>query len=274
MESINNILQRVEASKSLHRLLKEYSVESVTVHLEDLVGGALSLYSSALIRKVGGVHIFVAEDRDSAAYMLNDFYALLDEQRVHFFPTSFKKSILYGKEDAQGVVQRTNALNAMRHNRSDYLVVCTYPEALAERVADEGALSERSISVKVGDVLPIAKFESLLVDRGFEQVDFVYEPGQYSLRGGIVDVFSYSESRPFRFDFFGDEVDSIRRFNISSQLSNDKASQVEILPNMNGGGGEKISLARFAKSATYWFYDAYCITFRRKKSVKHDTSNR
>ena len=256
MESINNILQRVEASKSLHRLLKEYSVESVTVHLEDLVGGALSLYSSALIRKVGGVHIFVAEDRDSAAYMLNDFYALLDEQRVHFFPTSFKKSILYGKEDAQGVVQRTNALNAMRHNRSDYLVVCTYPEALAERVADEGALSERSISVKVGDVLPIAKFESLLVDRGFEQVDFVYEPGQYSLRGGIVDVFSYSESRPFRFDFFGDEVDSIRRFNISSQLSNDKASQVEILPNMNGGGGEKISLARFAKSATYWFYDA------------------
>ncbi len=256
MESINNILQRAEQSRSLTRLLKEYKAESVTVHLEDLVGGALSFYSAALIRKVGGVHIFVAEDRDSAAYMLNDFYALLDEGQIHFFPTSYKKSILYGKEDAQGVVQRTNTLNAIRHRSGEYLVICTYPEALAERVADERALSERSLKVSVGDILPIAEFENMLLDRGFEQVDFVYEPGQYSLRGGIVDVFSYSESRPFRFDFFGDEVDSIRRFNISSQLSNDKAQQVEIIPNMNGGDTAKVSLAAFVGSATFWFYDA------------------
>jgi len=256
LESINNILQRAEQSRSLTRLLKEYKAESVTVHLEDLVGGALSFYSAALIRKVGGVHIFVAEDRDSAAYMLNDFYALLDEGQIHFFPTSYKKSILYGKEDAQGVVQRTNTLNAIRHRQGEYLVICTYPEALAERVADERALSERSLKVSVGDRLPIAEFENMLLDRGFEQVDFVYEPGQYSLRGGIVDVFSYSESRPFRFDFFGDEVDSIRRFNISSQLSNDKAQQVEIIPNMNGGDTAKVSLAAFVGSATFWFYDA------------------
>ena len=249
-------MQRAEQSRSLTRLLKEYKAESVTVHLEDLVGGALSFYSAALIRKVGGVHIFVAEDRDSAAYMLNDFYALLDESQIHFFPTSYKKSILYGKEDAQGVVQRTNTLNAIRHRSGEYLVVCTYPEALAERVADEGAISERSLKVSVGDILPIAEFENMLLDRGFEQVDFVYEPGQYSLRGGIVDVFSYSESRPFRFDFFGDEVDSIRRFNISSQLSNDKAQQVEIIPNMNGGDTAKVSLAAFVGSATFWFYDA------------------
>ena len=249
-------MQRAEQSRSLTRLLKEYKAESVTVHLEDLVGGALSFYSAALIRKVGGVHIFVAEDRDSAAYMLNDFYALLDESQIHFFPTSYKKSILYGKEDAQGVVQRTNTLNAIRHRQGEYLVVCTYPDALAERVADERALSERSLKVSVGDILPIAEFENMLLDRGFEQVDFVYEPGQYSLRGGIVDVFSYSESRPFRFDFFGDEVDSIRRFNISSQLSNDKAQQVEIIPNMNGGDTAKVSLAAFVGSATFWFYDA------------------
>ena len=249
-------MQRAESSKSLTQLLKEYKAESVTVHLEDLVGGALSFYSAALIRRVGGVHIFVAEDRDAAAYMLNDFYALLDESLVHFFPTSYKKSILYGKEDAQGVVQRTNTLNAIRHRAGNYLVVCTYPEALAERVVDEGALSDRSISVKVGDRLSIADFEKQLTDEGFEQVDFVYEPGQYSLRGGIVDVFSYSESRPFRFDFFGDEVDSIRRFNISSQLSNDKVSSVEIIPNMNSGDSKKVSLAAFVRSATFWFYDA------------------
>ena len=249
-------MQRAEGSKSLTQLLKEYKAESVTVHLEDLVGGALSFYSAAFIRRVGGVHIFVAEDRDAAAYMLNDFYALLDESLIHFFPTSYKKSILYGKEDAQGVVQRTNTLNAIRHRAGDYLVVCTYPEALAERVVDEGALSERCLRVKVGDRLSISDFEKQLIDEGFEQVDFVYEPGQYSLRGGIVDVFSYSESRPFRFDFFGDEVDSIRRFNISSQLSNDKVQSVEIIPNMNSGDSKKVSLAAFVGSATFWFYDA------------------
>ena len=249
-------MQRAESSKSLTQLLKEYKAESVTVHLEDLVGGALSFYSSALIRRVGGVHIFVAEDRDAAAYMLNDFYALLDESLIHFFPTSYKKSILYGKEDAQGVVQRTNTLNAIRHRAGDYLVVCTYPEALAERVVDEGSLSERCLRVKVGDRLSISDFEKQLTDEGFEQVDFVYEPGQYSLRGGIVDVFSYSESRPFRIDFFGDEVDSIRRFNISSQLSNDKVQSVEIIPNMNSGDSKKVSLAAFVGSATFWFYDA------------------
>ena len=256
MEKIENILKRVEGSKPFNALLKEHRKKSVTVHLDNLVGGALSLYSSALIAHAGGVHIFVAEDRDAAAYMLNDFYALLDEDRVHFFPTSYKRSILYGKEDAQGVVQRTNTLNAIRHHKSGYIVVCTYPEALAERVADEGAITERSIRLKVGDMLRISDLEELLVESGFQQVDFVYEPGQYSLRGGIVDVFSYSENRPFRIDFFGDEIDSIRRFNISSQLSHDKVEQVEIIPNMNTSEVEKVSLVRFAGESTCWFYDA------------------
>ena len=257
MEKIENILQRVEGSKAFNSLLKEHRKKSVTVHLENLVGGALSLYSSALIARAGGVHVFVAEDRDAAAYMLNDFYALLDEERVHFFPTSYKRSILYGKEDAQGVVQRTNALNAIRHHKGGYLVICTYPEALAERVADERAITECCLKLKVGDAMRISDLEELLVDNGFVQVDFVYEPGQYSLRGGIVDVFSYSENRPFRIDFFGDEIDSIRRFNISSQLSHDKVERVEIIPNMNSSEVEKVSLARFAgEDVTFWYYDA------------------
>ncbi len=255
MEKIENILQHVESAKAFSRLCKEHKKKSVTVHLENLVGGALSLYSAALVRRSGGVHIFVAEDRDSAAYMLNDFYALLDEERIFFFPTSYKKSILYGKEDAQGVVQRTNALNALRHRSGGYVVICTYPEALAERVADESTLTERSIRLRVGERMQIADLEGLLVEQGFQQVDFVYEPGQYSLRGGIVDVFSYSESRPFRFDFFGDEIDSIRRFNISSQLSHEKCDEVEIIPNMNTSTTEKVSLVRFAGESTCWFYD-------------------
>ena len=172
-------MQRVGASEPFRRMLSLYDQKSPTVHLEDLVGGALSLYSAALVKARGGLHIFVAEDRDSAAYMLNDFYALLDETRIHFFPTSYKKSILYGKEDAQGLVQRTNTLNAIRRNDQPYVVVCTYPEAMAERVADAATLTGRSLHISVGDTAVMTDLEQQLVDRGFTQVDFVYEPGQY-----------------------------------------------------------------------------------------------
>ena len=223
-------------------MLSLYDEKSLTVHLEDLVGGALSLYSAALIKARGGVHVFVAEDRDTAAYMLNDFYALLDEQCVHFFPTSYKKSILYGKEDAQGLVQRTNTLNAIRRGEAPYIVVCTYPEALAERVADAATITGNSIRIAVGDKADMSQLEQQIVDRGFTQVDFVYEPGQYSMRGGILDVFSFAESRPYRIDFFGDTVDSIRLFNISSQLSSDKVQQAEIIPNLNSTSPEKVSM--------------------------------
>ncbi len=147
------MLALVEGSKNLQRLCREYKTESATVHLKELVGGAFSLYAAATIRRTGGVHLFVAEDRDAAAYLLNDLYALLDEQRVFFFPSSYKRSIAYGAEDAQGVVQRTAALNALRTPSKGYLVLCTYPEALAERVADAEAMRRETLTVHVGDHL-------------------------------------------------------------------------------------------------------------------------
>ena len=224
--------------------------------------------------KSGGVHLFVAEDRDAAAYLMNDFYNLLDEERVCFFPSSWKRSAVYGAEDAQGVVQRTATMNALRgFPGKGYLVVCTYPEALAERVADADTLRKGTISVRVGDKISIEVLEQELVDAAFTRVDFVYEPGQYSVRGGIVDVFSYSESKPYRLDFFGDEVDSIRRFNISSQLSSDKLDRVEIIPDLNAGvpAAAKVSLARFAGAdAAWWFYDADFV-FRRVNDVRRKT---
>ncbi len=227
--------------------------------LKDLVSGALPLYAASLIERVGGVHIFVAEDRDAAAYLLNDFYTLLPEELVHFFPSSYKRSIVYGTEDAQGVVQRTATLGAIRRARGERqpLVVCTYPEALAERVADREELERETIAVRVGDRLSIEFLEQTLLETGFSRVDFVYEPGQYSVRGGIFDVFSYSESKPYRLDFFGEEIDSIRRFNISSQLSADKLDRVEILPNLSHAREQRVSLVRFAgEETTCWFYDA------------------
>ena len=268
------LAQFAAGSKALGRLCREYKNRSATVHLEELVGGALSFYAAAAVAESGGVHVFVAEDRDAAAYLLNDFYNLLDERQVYFFPSSWKRSAAYGAEDAQGVVQRTATMHAVRNfTGKGYLVVCTCPEALAERVADAEALQRETITVRVGDRISIEVLEQALVDASFTRVDFVYEPGQYSVRGGIVDVFSYSESKPYRLDFFGDEVASIRRFNISSQLSSDRLERVEIIPDLNAGtpAAAKVSFARFAGAeASWWFYDADFV-LRRVNDIRRRT---
>ena len=268
------LAQFAAGSKALGRLCREYKNRSATVHLEELVGGALSFYAAAAVAESGGVHVFVAEDRDAAAYLLNDFYNLLDERQVYFFPSSWKRSAAYGAEDAQGVGQRTATMHAVRNfTGKGYLVVCTCPEALAERVADAEALQRETITVRVGDRISIEVLEQALVDASFTRVDFVYEPGQYSVRGGIVDVFSYSESKPYRLDFFGDEVDSIRRFNISSQLSSDRLERVEIIPDLNAGtpAAAKVSFARFAGAeASWWFYDADFV-LRRVNDIRRRT---
>ena len=272
MTAREQLAQFAAGSKALPRLCREYKKERATVHLKELVGGALSFYAAAAAAKTGGVHVFVAEDRDAAAYLMNDFYNLLDEKQVYFFPSSYKRSVAYGAEDAQGVVQRTAAMSAVKGFTKGYLIVCTYPEALVERVADAETLRRDTIAVKVGDSISIAVLEDALVDANFTRVDFVYEPGQYSVRGGIVDVFSFSESKPYRIDFFGDEVDSIRRFNISSQLSADKLDRVEIIPNLNAGdGAAKVSFVQFAgDAAAYWFYDADYV-LRRVNDIRRKT---
>ena len=172
------------------------------------------------------------------------------------FPGSYKRSIVYGTEDAQGVVQRTAALSALRREMAagEYRIICTYPEALAERVTDPDSMRRETVRVKVGDRLAIGELEELLADSGFTKVDFVYEPGQYSLRGGIFDVFSFSESKPYRLDFFGGmRLGFDPPIRDSSQLSADRLNEVEIVPNLNGLPGDRISLLAFAGEATYWF---------------------
>ena len=150
--SREQMAQFAAGSKNLGKLCREYRNERTTVHLEELVGGALSFYAAAAVARTGGVHIFVAEDRDAAAYLLNDFYNLLDESRIFFFPSAYKHSAANGVEDAQGVVQRTATMHALRaFDGKGYLVVCTCPEALAERVVDVEVLRRDTISVGVGD---------------------------------------------------------------------------------------------------------------------------
>ena len=254
---MNYLKSLIRGSKRAGELKKSLENIGSTVHLEQLVGGAYSLYAADIVERMGGIHIFLADDRDAAAYLVTDLYELLNEEHVAFFASGYKRSAAYGAEDAQGIVRRTGALNAITNFKDGYLAICTYPEALAETVVDERSLAAQSLRISVGDTLEPNTLVEWLVEQGFVRVDFVYEPGQYSVRGGIVDVFSYAESKPYRVDFFGDQVDSLRRFDISSQLSAERPDAVDIIPNMHQAdeGKERISLAAFAENATWWLGD-------------------
>ena len=252
---MNYLKGLVRDSKLAKRLYKSLESKGSTVHLNQVVGGAFSLYSAAVIERMGGVHIFLMEDRDSAAYLVNDFYELLNDEDVAFFPSGYKRSLAYGSEDAQGVVQRTATLNAITNHREGYLVVCTYPEALAETVTGRVDLDRQSLHLHRGDVMKQNDLVAWLEEHRFMRVEFVYEPGQYSVRGGLVDIFSYAESRPYRVDFFGDEIDSLRRFDIASQLSEERPEEVYIIPNTTREESERVSLAEFVGEATWWVGD-------------------
>ena len=263
-------LQELFLSQPSYReLLRQLENRGTTVGLDSLVGSSYSLVAAGAVRERGGVHVFVMEDRDAAGYLYNDLSPFLDEERLLFFPTAYKRSIQFGQEDPSGIVQRTAALNAVKNFTDGYLAICTYPEALVEKVVGMQRLRESILTIRVGDTLSTSTIEEILADNGFERVEFVYEPGQYSVRGGIVDIFSFSDNKPYRIDLFGDEVDSIRHFDLSSQLSVDRLQQIEVVPNLKDAvsGRERVSFPAFAAGATYWLDDGE-YTLKRFQDIR------
>ena len=263
-------LQELFLSQPSYReLLRQLENRGTTVGLDSLVGPSYSLVAAGAVRERGGVHVFVMEDRDAAGYLYNDLSPFLDEERLLFFPTAYKRSIQFGQEDPSGIVQRTAALNAVKNFTDGYLAICTYPEALVEKVVGMQRLRESILTIRVGDTLSTSTIEEILADNGFERVEFVYEPGQYSVRGGIVDIFSFSDNKPYRIDLFGDEVDSIRHFDLSSQLSVDRLQQIEVVPNLKDAvsGRERVSFPAFAAGATYWLDDGE-YTLKRFQDIR------
>ncbi len=253
---MHEILRFAEGSPQVEQLGRVLEKKGSTVLLNEMVGGAFLFYMAATIARRGGVHIIVSEDRDAAAYALNDLYALLGEEHVLFFPSAYKRSIVYGAEEAESVVMRTGVLNALKNREGEFLAIATYPDALSERVANLEGLTSESLRIQRGDCIEVAELEERVQQLGFEKVDFVYEPGQYSVRGGIFDVFSYSESKPYRLDFFDNEIESIRRFELSSQRSIESLEAVDIISNINRADVGRVSFAEFVSDATYWFIDA------------------
>ncbi|MCC8063434.1 MAG: transcription-repair coupling factor [Rikenellaceae bacterium] len=258
--TIEELEQRIGGSVPVRQLEQRYDNDN-TLRIKGMAGSLLALAAGIVARRKGGIHMLVADDRDAASYLCNDLINLVGNAfpgAILFYPTAYKRSVQTQKEDPAGIVQRTAVLTALGNHTDPEkaLVICTYPEALAEKVADRERLTENMLRIRKGQRIAMDDLEKQLAGYLFERVDFVGEPGQYSRRGGIIDIFSFGDSKPYRIDFFGDDIESIRLFNVGSQLSTETRDEVEIVPNLkNPALAEKrVSLAEYIgdDSVTLW----------------------
>lgn len=206
--------------------------------LKGLTGSSKALYSSAIVDKVGGQHLIVCTDKESAAYFYNDLENLFEERnldynkkQVLFYPTSYKKPYEPEKADNTYILSRAEVLSRWSTSERKTIVV-TYPEALIEKVVTRNYLTRNTLKLKVGEKVSHDFVSDVLLEYNFERVDFVVEPGQFSIRGGLLDVFSFSNDFPYRIEFFGEEVESIRSFDPVTQLSIQPLQRINLLPNV------------------------------------------
>lgn len=201
-----------------------------SIRLKGLAGSSKSLIAASIISEIPAVHLFILPDPDTAAYFFNDLNNLAPDCDVLYFPSSFKNSLKYQQVSNSNIVMRTAVIKRLTE-KPEKLCIITSPEALAEKVVTPEVLSEESIRIITGGFLTISGLTDSLVRMGFIQTDFVYEPGWFSVRGSIVDVFSWSSRLPCRLSFIGNTVDSIRFFDNETQLSVEKLENITILPN-------------------------------------------
>ena len=218
-----------------------------TISVEGLLASSAPLVFSALALKTSARLLFVLQDAEEAGYFYHDLCQVMGDKQVLFFPSSYKRAIKYGQKDPASEILRTEVLSqATRH---DLLYIVTYPEALAEMVVTRKQLDARRLSLEQNQTISVDAICRTLREFGFREVDYVYEPGQFALRGSILDVYSYSHEFPFRIDFFGDDIDSIRTFEVENQLSKERCEHVDVVPELTAEE-EKESILKFLSDDT------------------------
>ena len=232
---------------AVNKLLNDTSVKHL--FCGGLCASAASFFSSSLIRKYDVPFVFILGDLEEAGYFYHDLTQILGTERVLFFPSSFRRAIKYGQKDAANEILRTEALSRLEKGDTSVCIV-TYPDALSEKVVSRNNLKEKSLKLHTGERVDTSFITDVLHSYGFEYVDYVYEPGQYAVRGSIIDVFSFSSEFPYRIEFFGDEVESIRTFEVESQLSIEKKKNIVIVPDLGLGDGSDTSFLDFIPQNT------------------------
>lgn len=213
--------------------------DSQKISLKGLVGSSLSFVISEAFKSAESPFLLILNDKEEAAYLLNDLEQLIGEKDVLFYPGSYRRPYQIEETDNANVLLRAEVLNRI-NSRKKPAVIVTYPDALFEKVVTRKELDRNTQKIKLGDEISLDFLNEVLFEYQFKRVDFVTEPGEFSVRGGIVDVFSFSHDEPYRIEFFGDEVDSIRTFDVETQLSTDKVKKITIIPNVENKFTEEI----------------------------------
>ena len=252
IKDIRQLYAMAPQTGALLKLLQDK--QGGNIFLQGQQASATPLLFASVAEKTVQTFLFVLQDADEAGYFYHDLTQVMGTENVLFFPSSYKRSVKYGQRDSANEILRTEVLakvSARDVKAHEALFIVSYPEALAELVVSKKHLDERRLSLKTGQQqIDITDVAHTLRDYGFQEVDYVYEPGQFAVRGSILDVYSFSCEYPYRIDFFGREIDTIRTFEVQDQLSKDKQSDIEIVPELATSATEKISFLKFLPSET------------------------
>ncbi|NCD69350.1 transcription-repair coupling factor [Mucilaginibacter agri] len=256
--NIRDILDRYKGDSRVQEVAKALNAsKNPRIQLRGLVGSSDAIVAVALWFLHHRHMIFVLPDREEASYMQADLENLTG-QEVLLFPSSYRKPFEFTQPDSSNVLARAEVLNDLNHTSNVGRLIVTYPEAMAEKVIDRKSLEKNTLEIAVQNNLSIEFINEFLIEYDFERVEFVYEPGQFSVRGGIVDIFSFSHDLPYRIEFFGDYIESIRTFEVESQLSVEQIKTITIVPNVQSKflTENNISLLEYAEAGTQvWIKD-------------------
>ncbi|MFT6755903.1 MAG: transcription-repair coupling factor (superfamily II helicase) [Urechidicola sp.] len=229
--SKQNIVSAYEQSTRIKEIVQQLQQDKNHFQISNLVGSSLSFVISTTFKKAEKPFLLIFNDKEEAAYYLNDLEQLIGEKNVLFYPGSYRRPYQIEETDNVNVLLRAEVLNRINSRKKPAIIV-TYPEALFEQVITKKELEKSILKLSVGEEVSLDFINEMLFEYNFKRADFVTEPGEFSVRGGIVDVFSFSNDEPYRIEFFGDEVDSIRTFDVETQLSTEKISKINIMPNV------------------------------------------
>jgi transcription-repair coupling factor (superfamily II helicase) len=249
------IINRYKNSAKFQQILSELQHEKNHFQITNLVGSSLSFVISESFKKTEKPYLLIFNDKEEAAYYLNDFEQLLGDKNVLFYPGSYRRPYQIEEVDNANILLRSEVLNRINSQKKPAIIV-TYPDALFEKVVTKRELEKNTLKLSIGENLSLDFVNEVLFEYNFNRVDFVTEPGEFSVRGGIIDVFSFSNDEPYRIEFFGDEIESIRTFDVETQLSIEKLKKISIMPNVENKAlqEKRESFLKYISSKTIIFH--------------------
>ena len=233
-KAIEPLFRAFAASPSQKSFEQVFLQKNLSLNLKGVVGSGLNFLLANAFDRHQKTILLVCEDREKAAYHLNDLEQLLGQESVLFFPSSYRKPYQTETTDNANVLLRSGVLNKLSNSKKPCIIV-TYPKALFEKVVSQATLRKKTLEVIKGSQLSLDFVNEVLFDFNFDRVDFVSQPGEFSVRGGIIDVFSFANQHPYRIEFFDEEVESLRSFDVATQLSIASLDKIKLLPNTSEG---------------------------------------